>query len=456
MKKYKKGLFQKVVVRTLKLFVLGLLTQGGGFPSPNKGGFDLYKIRIPGILQRIAWAYFVVACMAMGLPKLSAEPWLSHGVLKHFHMFRVYAVHWLVALSFFALYAGLFIGLPAPDYSFTYKLERGPEHVPEGCVAYTDALDNSLHANCTVACNGTSGDFTPACSALRTVDLALLGRSHMYDAGPYERLPQCSGCSPWKCPLPQNVTEPAWCHSRLDPEGVLSSLNTVLTTWLGLFLGNVLVHYTDHVARLRMWSCLAVSWFVLGLVIDAAGWHINKQTWSPSYVFMMSGACGFFVIFFYILLDWQAWQPSWLKRARTCLPVIFDNGTKWTFTDVFMPLVWVGRNTIFIYLMSPSGSTFESIQRYFYLGSPENTILGATRNELFCADPVCPIPNTTANVPGCPDHTCGEMCTYMTCSTGLSAGLDVCQSEVFLTIMRITAWVGVAGILHWRGWFWAL
>eukprot|EP00911_Craspedida_sp_UC1_P001829 UC1_evm1s1400 len=106
--------------------------------------------------------------------------------------------------------------------------------------------------------------------------------------------------------------------------------------------------------------------------------------------------------------------------------------------------------------MSPSGSTFESIQRYFYLGSPENTILGATRNKLFCADPVCPIPNATANVPGCPDHTCGEMCTYMTCSSGLSAGLDVCQSEVFLTIMRITAWVGVAGILHWRGWFWAL
>lgn len=62
---YRTGLLGKVVWRTAKLFLLGLLTQGGNFPEVQGGGYDLKRLRIPGILQRIAWAYFVVAMMAM-------------------------------------------------------------------------------------------------------------------------------------------------------------------------------------------------------------------------------------------------------------------------------------------------------------------------------------------------------------------------------------------------------
>lgn len=51
-----KNLSKKVFLRTIKLFVLGLLTQGADFPSPGANGFDLSTIRVPGILQRIAWA----------------------------------------------------------------------------------------------------------------------------------------------------------------------------------------------------------------------------------------------------------------------------------------------------------------------------------------------------------------------------------------------------------------
>ncbi len=78
--KYQSGVIKKIVERTAKLFILGLLTQvteinsddaqGSDFPAPGSNGFDLKRIRIPGILQRIAWAYFILACMSIYFPKV--------------------------------------------------------------------------------------------------------------------------------------------------------------------------------------------------------------------------------------------------------------------------------------------------------------------------------------------------------------------------------------------------
>jgi predicted acyltransferase len=76
-RRYKSGLLQKVLTRTAKLFLIGLATQGiiygNGFPNVGFSGFNFYNIRIPGILQRIAWAYLCVALMAMYFPKLKTD-----------------------------------------------------------------------------------------------------------------------------------------------------------------------------------------------------------------------------------------------------------------------------------------------------------------------------------------------------------------------------------------------
>lgn len=64
----------QVIKRTGKLFVLGLLTQGSGFPGLGNDGYDLKAIRIPGILQRIAWAYLCVALIALYVPQVSLSP----------------------------------------------------------------------------------------------------------------------------------------------------------------------------------------------------------------------------------------------------------------------------------------------------------------------------------------------------------------------------------------------
>jgi hypothetical protein len=77
----------------------------------------------------------------------------------------------------------------------------------------------------------------------------------------------------------------------------------VLTAVLGFVFGNVLVLYKSHKARLAAWFPMASISFVLGIVIHVAGWKMNKQTWSPSYLFMMAGAVGYVFMIFYLLLD---------------------------------------------------------------------------------------------------------------------------------------------------------
>lgn len=56
MKKYGgPGLKWKILSRTLKLFIIGVVTQGCDI-FMGGGGIGLHSMRIPGILQRIAWA----------------------------------------------------------------------------------------------------------------------------------------------------------------------------------------------------------------------------------------------------------------------------------------------------------------------------------------------------------------------------------------------------------------
>ena len=65
----------------MKLFVLGCLTQGPqqGDIWLNGSGIDIKNIRIPGILQRIAFAYFVVAMMKNYLPVYTIRGFETRG-----------------------------------------------------------------------------------------------------------------------------------------------------------------------------------------------------------------------------------------------------------------------------------------------------------------------------------------------------------------------------------------
>ena len=319
------ALFYKVLGRTARLFLIGIATQGADLWGG--GGWNMSSIRIGGILQRIAWAYFVVAMMSIYLPRCTTR--LESRRVARFEdvpgpaalkVFRFYAMHWLVALGFLLVYVIIMLFVPVPTWVYEIKRSVGePQCVdsPPWDLPGVRTCTSTIHpgVNITVACD-VSGDLTPKCSAARMVDAWILGWQHMPHDMFAHRLPECSACYPGDCPR-EDSHRPGWCRVPFEPEGVVSSLPTVTTTWIGMHFGLVLKHHKEQ-AGLR-W--VALSWvpqsaflLVLGTVIHFAGWPMNKQLWSPSFVFFMAGSAGGFLVTVFALVDYTSWQPRPFRR----------------------------------------------------------------------------------------------------------------------------------------------
>ena len=288
MKKYGgPALKWKVASRTIKLFVIGCITQGADIFQGGRG-IDLQHMRIPGILQRIAWAYCVVAMMKMWLPVYTNNGFTRGGSWEDTNkdtkaLFTHYSLHWIGAFAFFVLYLVVMLFVTVPSWDFTIPgYYSDPDchvdnHTKEQTCVSQWVPEIKIHTACDVR-----GDLTPKCSATRMVDHWLLGYEHMWHGGFYTN-------SPWCVKEPEGYLKhgeaaPGWCHSgNLDPEGTLSSMPTVLTTWLGLHFGLVLTHFSDPAYRLKHWGVMSTVMFALGWIISPF-WKMNKQLWSPAYV----------------------------------------------------------------------------------------------------------------------------------------------------------------------------
>ena len=114
-------IFKKILERTIKLFLLGLLiqgirTHGWVLPFPY---VDLDYFRVMGVLQRIAICYFVSGIAVLLCPPLPIEkdrdefPTFKDVFL---HVPIKYISLWAVGIAFTLGYAGLVFGLYVPDY----------------------------------------------------------------------------------------------------------------------------------------------------------------------------------------------------------------------------------------------------------------------------------------------------------------------------------------------------
>ena len=229
-------LFNKIIFRTITIFVIGLLLNA--FPFIRQD-WDWSSFRIMGVLQRIALAYFFAGFIVLRLD-----------------------IKGLVKISFFLL-VGYWILL------ITHGWYSGQDPY---------ALETNL---------------------ILVIDKLLLGESHLYGG---------TGI-------------------QFDPEGLLSTIPSIVTILIGFLVGTMIKTSNDHEDNVQRMA-------MLGSLLIIIGWlwgfifPINKQLWTSSYVLYTAGIA-------IILLAGMIWLVD-IKKI--------DWWTK--------PFVILGSNAIFLYALS--------------------------------------------------------------------------------------------------------
>ncbi|PKI73938.1 hypothetical protein CRG98_005663 [Punica granatum] len=323
----------KVVIRTIKLFLLGLLLQDGYFHGRNHltYGVDVGKIRWLGVLQRISIGYFLASI---------SEIWLvnSTTVDSPLAFVRKYYIQWMSAALLCVLYMCMVYGLFVPDWE--YEVLNGNFSVYKS---------STQIVNCKVR-----GSLEPPCNAVGLIDRYLLGQNHLYQRPVYRRTKECSVSSPDYGPLPPN--SPGWCLTPFDPEGVLSSLMAAVTCFMGLHFGHILVHVQSHMFRVYLWSSSSFLLLLSGYVLDMLGIPLCKPLYTLSYTCITAGASGLLLTLIYYMVD--------VKDFRR--PLLF--------------LQWMGMNALIIFALAAcelalaACELFPAALRGFYWRSPENNL----------------------------------------------------------------------------------
>lgn len=329
---------RKVVLRTIKLLFWGLLLQGGYSHAPDEltYGVDMKRIRLCGILQRIALAYLFVALLEIFTRNYQAEKLST----SQFFVFKQYFLHWIFGACILIIYLVVLYATYVPDWQFTVQDK-----------------DNPLYGKVfTVSCD-VRGKLDPPCNAVGHVDRVVLGINHMYQHPAWKRSKACTEKFPYEGSF--RADAPTWCYAPFEPEGVLSSISAILSTLIGLHFGHVLIHLKDHADRLRHWVPMGLALLILGITLHFThAIPLNKQLYTFSYVCVTSGAAGLVFSAFYTLVD--IWGMNYL----------------------FLPLEWIGMNAMLVYVMAAEG-IFAGFINGWYYKDPNNTLVWWIQNHVF-------------------------------------------------------------------------
>ncbi len=131
-----------------------------------------------------------------------------------------------------------------------------------------------------------------------------------------------------------------------DPEGLLSTIPAVASALLGVLCGQ----YIRLSAQKGFTTIQAIYLFLSGVALLVTGWAwhylfpVNKILWSSSYVLVAGGWSMMALALFYYIID--------VKGFR-----------RWS-----MPLVWIGTNSILIYVAAHGLVNFESTSQFLFGG----------------------------------------------------------------------------------------
>ncbi|GJN35994.1 hypothetical protein PR202_gb24816 [Eleusine coracana subsp. coracana] len=340
---------KKAAVRAIKLFILGVILQGGYVHGRHSltYGVDLDHIRWLGVLQRIALGYFLAAI---------SEIWLVNNISVDapVSFVRKYYMEWLVnmimAILITVLYAALVFGLYVPNWEFKVQTSNSILSTPRNKV---------------------------------------------------EIKMECSINSPDYGPLPPNA--PDWCLAPFDPEGLLSTLMAAVSCFVGLHFGHVLVHckvyhfrnnmllcltfeywskwrrrnnemyiltlllLQNHSPRMLLWLLSSTVLTVSGFLLQLLGMPFSKPLYTVSYMLLTGGVSGFLLLLLYYIVS----SLCFGFHISACIVDISQ------IKKPFVLFQWMGMNALIVYVLAAC-ELFPALVQGFYWRSPENNLVDMT------------------------------------------------------------------------------
>jgi len=141
-----------------------------------------------------------------------------------------------------------------------------------------------------------------------------------------------------------------------DPEGILSTLMAVLTTYIGVETGLVLFNEKGKrdLQEMRRHVRVEIQWVILGSIVSVVGvllsiWlPFNKKIWSLSFGLFTGGLGTLFLAFCYLIVDVMRWKSSKFIQ----IPI--------------KPLIWLGTNPLAVFI----GMVFVEIVLLRWITSP--------------------------------------------------------------------------------------
>lgn len=285
-------LIKKCSCRSFSLLLLG-------FVITNLQKDDLNTVRIPGVLQRLGFSYFIVSILEILF--MTPQPVLQNAQYKYIEDLLESWRQWVLIVFIVTIHTCITFFLPVSNCSTGYLGAGG-------------LWDHSNQYNCT---GGAAG----------YLDRLVFTNEHIYPRPTCQKL--------YKCNVPY------------DPEGLLGTLTTVLCVYLGVHAGRIVQVYKKTNERVIRWTI----WFLLTVI--AAGLlckfsvndgfiPLNKNMWSLSYVLFCSGLAFLIFSVLHIIVDknkcWRGvpfYQVGMNSIALYIGHVIFKQTFPWQWKPFF-------------------------------------------------------------------------------------------------------------------------
>ncbi|XP_061644891.1 heparan-alpha-glucosaminide N-acetyltransferase isoform X2 [Phyllopteryx taeniolatus] len=295
-------LLQKITWRTAVLLTLGFCFLNY---SPRDGPLSWSWLRIPGVLQRLGFTYFVLALLQILWGHKESQQKEGHW-WSPLQDVVLYWPQWLTIILLETLWLCITFLLPVPN-------------CPRGYLGAGGIGDNGLFPNCT---GGAAG----------YIDMWLFG-DNMY------RYPTCKEM--------YHTTQP------FDPEGILGTINSIVMGFLGMQAGKIIVFYKEkniHIlCRFLVWATILVGHLEsqqpsflsaretkdLYLSIKTFGLYFitDVMSWWGGQPFIYPGMNSIFVYVGHTLLGFY-FPFSWEMRFR-------ESHWEWLFQSLWGTALWV-------------------------------------------------------------------------------------------------------------------